>query len=221
MRKTVLLLVCFVACAGISYGAGGSGGPMGMMYMVDLSKLNNTLAPDGIEFTDNNLLLWGGAGTNWLTDAFGVGGIGVAGFQFSEDRSAALYMGMAGLSIQNILIEGSISQVTLMYGPGYTSMHLVRGTGVNKCEYAVGGMAFFAAVTLQLKVSNMTRLEIDLGGNMVSNESWVQLKGPAAYPIPEDMNITGVYGALILRFGGTYVPEQGGIYLPASTSSAK
>jgi hypothetical protein len=219
MKKTVLLLVCFVVCSGVLYGAGGSGGPMGMLYMVDLSKLNDSLAVDGINFKNNDLLVWGGAGTNWLTNSIGIGAMGLAGFQFSEDRSAALYLGTAGLCIQNIITEGSVSQVTLMYGPGFTTLHLVRGVGVNRAEYSVGGMAFFAAITIQLKISDMTRIEFNFGGNMVSNEKWEQLTGPAAYLLPADTDITGIYGAVVLRFGGTYVSEQSGIYLNTPATS--
>ena len=207
MKKTLVLIGCLFLFPMVLLGVGGSGGPIGIVYMSNLDSLDEYFTSQNIQF-DDNIMIWGGSGSNLLTDKFGIGGTIAGGFQFNKDSDyGALYFVTGILTMENMLFESKIFQISALYGPGYTLLDLVLNSGNQRVEFATGGMSFLVAVGIQLKLAEVTRLEIDIGYNIVTGTTeWRKISGPESSIIPPTANLSGAYVALLLRFGGVSSP---------------
>jgi hypothetical protein len=204
-------------CSAVLYGAGGSGGPMGMIYYADFAPLNQYMEPYNIPDFDNQIPMWGGTGTNWLTQGLGIGGMVVGGFQmkFNGDRYGALYLISGGLLIQNIVYDSKTIRVTGVFAPGITSLFFVLNSSTERSEFLLGSMVFLLGITTEIKITHGTKLEFGAGYNIVSKESWEKLSGPESATLPENTPISGLCISMAVKFGGgSPTTTQGGVYVP-------
>ena len=202
-----------------AYGGGGSGGPIGVAFTADdISSVNSYLSALDIPAFDNVTYMIGGTGVNLLTKSVGIGGLITVGSQFrnKSNRYATLTLVNAGLPIQYIFHEDKKTQYTFTYGPGYAYLGLSINDGVNEYEFNIASMMFIIALTAQFKISEFLRLEVQLGMNSIAKNEWKITAGPEGTPLPEKSDISGIYGAFALRFGGrdesmlaTYIPMNG------------
>jgi hypothetical protein len=203
MRK-IIAACCFLLILSPSlFGAGGAGGPMGMIYLIsNIAPVNSYIAALNIPPFDNTNYMIGGTGVNWFTDTIGIGGMLTAGSQSRKqwNNYATLTVAAASILIQNIFHEGRRSQYSVIYGPGYTYVRFLLDDSVTQQEMMINSMTFCIAFTAQFKISEYLRLELELGLNTVAENQWQRVSGSGS--LPADGNMSGYFGGLALKFGG-------------------
>jgi hypothetical protein len=233
MKKIILLLAAVVICNVTVFAGGGNGGPMGMAYVVDLSPLNAFLAgtnPGGTNYDvpafDPQIMMWGGSGTNWATNALGIGIMGAGGFQmkFGEGngRYAAIYTACGTVTFEPIIIESKLMQLVFKFGPGFMTNHLVLMENTSgttyRHEYAINSYIIFAGVGMQLKMSESTRLEIGAGyfGNTLTNWELITTTNPGGMlNKPAGTDFSGLNAFVALKFGT--IGSGGGVTINPTT----
>jgi len=219
MMKKLSVILSLVLCSIELYAGGGNGGPIGLIYQVDLTPLSNYVQTYDIPQFNNEIYIWGGAGTSWLTKSFGIGLTAVGGYQmkFKDKSYGAIYTVLGISTIENIIFEGHRTQFVLKYGPGFVINRFVlldgRGAFAERSEFSIESMLFYVALSSQLKLSEVLRIELSINYFAVPGSEWTLVSGSA--PVPGKTKLDGLGISFGIKFGGSYIPSSSGVYIPS------
>jgi hypothetical protein len=202
MLKKVFLLIVFMLMVNLSVAyAGGDGGPLIMAYNLNFNPINEYLSTYSLPAIDPPVILWGGAGTSWLNESFGMGAVIAGGHRssFKDNKMARFFCVFALLQLKNIISDKGSSKTYLIYGPGLMYLYLGLG-GDNGGEFIAYNMLVYGGIGTQLTVSETTSIEFRIGYNVVPRKSWDSISGNLT--VPGEFSGSGFNGSISLFFGG-------------------
>lgn len=202
MSKRVLLLSLLVLLTALpNVFAGGDGGPLLMVYDMDFASVNDYIADYGLPPINPPVFMWGGAGTSWLNDDFGMGVVIAGGHRtsYKDNQMARFFSVFALLQFKNVISRKEHSKTYFIYGPGIVNLYLGL-SGTSGGEFIVYNMLFYGGLGWELDLSNTTSLEFRIGYNIVPQKNWDKFSGDL--PLPGSFSGKGSSASLSLFFGG-------------------
>jgi len=202
LKKLLVFLVFFIALGIPKAHSSGDGGPILMAYNIDMSPINSFLNDNyGMPPIEPPIFMWGGAGTSWLNQNFGLGVVIAGGHRSSyKDNQLARYFELVAiLQLKNVLTSTGRTTTYVIFGPGLMNIYLGLG-GANSGEFLSYNMLIYIGGGAEYQISDTTSLELRLGYNIVPQRDWEVVSGNLSKPQP--FSAKGMSAMLALHFGG-------------------
>lgn len=202
MLKKFFLLMGFMLMVNVSTAyAVGDGGPLLMAYDLDFASINNYLEDRELPAINPPVFMWGGAGTSWLNESFGMGIVIAGGHRssYKDNQQARFFCLFALLQLKSIISDKSHSKTYFIYGPGLINLYLGL-SGSEGGEFIAYNMLFYGGIGSQIIISDTTSLEFRIGYNIVPQKRWDRISGNL--PFPEDFSGKGLSVSISIFFGG-------------------